>query len=69
MPIHLTCTGMVSSHIPSIPALIASSAEELQAMMDIVSKYATKWRYCINPSQVKSPPVWLQPSSYHHLDN
>ena len=34
-------------------ALIASSADELQAMLDIVSQYATKWRYCINPLKSK----------------
>ena len=34
-------------------ALIASSAQELQAMMDIVFQYATKWRYCINPLKSK----------------
>ena len=34
-------------------ALIASSAEDLQAMMDVVSQYATKWRYCTNPLKLK----------------
>ena len=34
-------------------ALIASSADELQAMLDIVSQYATKWRYRINPLKSK----------------
>ena len=38
-------------------ALIASSAEELQAMMDVVSQYATKWRYRINPLKSKVQPV------------
>ena len=35
------------------PALIASSADELQAMLDIVSQYTTKWRYRINPLKSK----------------
>ena len=34
-------------------ALMASSAEELQAMMGIISQYATKWRHCINPLKSK----------------
>ena len=34
-------------------ALIASSADELQAMLDIVSQYTTKWRYRINPLKSK----------------
>ena len=51
-------------------ALIASSAEELQAMLDIISKYTTKWRYRINPLKSK---VLLFGSNrlptMHHLDN
>ena len=39
------CTPMYADDL----ALIASSADELQAMLDIVSQYATKWRYRINP--------------------
>lgn len=34
-------------------ALIASSPHELQAMIDIVSKYATKWRYRLSPQKSK----------------
>ena len=34
-------------------ALIAFSADELQAMLDIVSQYATKWRYRINSLKSK----------------
>ena len=32
-------------------ALIASSQAELQAMLDIVAAYATKWRYQLNPEK------------------
>ena len=34
-------------------APIVSSAEELQAMMRVVSQYATEWRYSINPLKSK----------------
>jgi len=34
-------------------ALIASSPHELQAMIDIVSQYATKWRYHLSPQKSK----------------
>jgi len=34
-------------------ALIASSPHELQAMIDIVSQYATKWRYRLSPQKSK----------------
>ena len=34
-------------------ALIASSPEDLQSMIDIVAQYATKWRYCLNPHKSK----------------
>jgi len=36
-------------------APIASSPHELQAMIDIVSKYATKWRYRLSPQKSKIP--------------
>ena len=32
-------------------ALVASSPEELQAMLDIVSHYASQWRYQLNSSK------------------
>ena len=32
-------------------ALVASSPEELQAMLDIVSQYASQWRYQLNSSK------------------
>lgn len=32
-------------------ALIASSPEELQQMLDIVSQYASQWRYSLNPDK------------------
>ena len=32
-------------------ALVASSPEELQAMLDIVSRYASQWRYQLNSSK------------------
>ena len=32
-------------------ALVASSPEELQAMLDIVSHYASQWRYRLNSSK------------------
>jgi len=42
-------------------ALIASSPHELQAMIDIVSQYATKWRYCLSPQKlIESSCVWIQ---------
>jgi len=34
-------------------ALIASSPHELQAMIDIVSQYATKWKYRLSPQKSK----------------
>ena len=32
-------------------ALVASSPEELQTMLDIVSRYASQWRYQLNSSK------------------
>ena len=32
-------------------ALVASSPEELQAMLDIVATYADKWQYQPNPDK------------------
>ena len=34
-------------------ALIASSPEELQGMLDIVQTYAQKWRYSLHPGKSK----------------
>ena len=34
-------------------ALIASSPEDLQSMIDIVAQYAKKWRYRLNPPKSK----------------
>ena len=34
-------------------AVVASSPHELQAMIDIVSQYATKWRYRLSPQKSK----------------
>ena len=34
-------------------ALIASSLEDLQSMIDIVAQYAKKWRYRLNPQKSK----------------
>ena len=34
-------------------ALIASSLEELQGMLDIVQTYAQKWRYSLHPGKSK----------------
>ena len=34
-------------------ALIASSPEDLQSMIDIVAQYAKRWRYRLNPQKSK----------------
>ena len=34
-------------------ALIASSPEDLQSMIDIVAQYTKKWRYRLNPQKSK----------------
>ena len=49
-------------------ALIASSPEELQKMLDIVQRYAQQWRYSLHPDKTKAmvfgcripPPICLK---------